>query len=405
MGFVETLLQHTAKSESPRRYYYWAALSAIAGVVQNRVWFTRQEGQLLLYPNIYVLLVGRSGLRKGPPVHLARALVTAVDTTKVIAGRGSIEAIIDEIREMVTKADGGPPDTSSTAYLSASEFASFLVADPLALTQLTDLYDGHYNPDWTHRTRGHGKGKLEKVCINLFGASNEVHLKDALPENAIGGGFLARTFIIFADKKSHSDPGWTDGINTFPARFDEMVGMLKEISKAKGQFKYTKEAKEFYDQWYINYDKEDHSDDTTGTLERFHDHVVKVSMLVSLSDKPNLIITLDHVKEALLVCESFVPGNRRIGMGQTSKSLSAPGTAVLIKALLEAPDHTLLRSEALRKYWQHFDSFELDKIAESLMAQKAIRIRNMVDPEDGQRELGYELNPKIVERYKKSENN
>jgi hypothetical protein len=184
-----------------------------------------------------------------------------------------------------------------------------------------------------------------------------------------------------------------------------LVKILQDISKVKGQFKYTKEAKDFYDAWYIKYDEEDHSDDTTGTLERFHDHVVKVSMLVSLSDRPNLIITLDHVKEALLVCEAFVPGARRIAMGQSSRSVSAPGTAVLIKALLEAPGNEMLRSEVLRRHWQHFDSFELDKIAESLQAQKAIRIKNMIDPEDGKRELGYELNPKVIERYQKRNSN
>jgi hypothetical protein len=39
-----------------------------------------------------------------------------------------------------------------------------------------------------------------KAPVTLLGASNEAHIKDAIPEN-IGGGFVARTFIIYADKE------------------------------------------------------------------------------------------------------------------------------------------------------------------------------------------------------------
>src|SRR6266496_5863122 len=107
-GFVELVLRYTQQSESPRKFYYWSALSAISAVVKNNVYINRQGGRLKLYPNIFVLLVGRSGLRKGPPINLARALVEAVDNTRVITGQISIPALITALQTAITKENGGP---------------------------------------------------------------------------------------------------------------------------------------------------------------------------------------------------------------------------------------------------------------------------------------------------------
>ena len=159
-----------------------------------------------------------------------------------------------------------------------------------------------------------------------------------------------------------------------------MRDKLIEISKVKGQFKWNPEALECYDAWYNKFDAEDHSEDQTGTLERFHDTVLKVAMCISLSNKLDKIIELKDMEQSIIACEAYVPGSRRVGLGQGSKSISAPGTAVFIKALVLDSEHKMLRSEMLRRHWEFFDMFELDRIAESLQAQKAIRITMERDP-------------------------
>src|SRR3954467_13696876 len=105
MTWVERVLQSTEGSESPREYYYWGALAAISAVVANNVYLDRFYYKL--WPNIYVILVGRSGLRKGPPIQLAKSLVEEVNNTRVFAGRSSIEAIIDQLATATTKEGGG----------------------------------------------------------------------------------------------------------------------------------------------------------------------------------------------------------------------------------------------------------------------------------------------------------
>jgi hypothetical protein len=370
-------------------------LTAIAAVVKNNVFL--DKFQYKLYPNVYTLLVGKSGLRKGPPVNLARALVTAVDTTRVIAGRTSIQAVIADLARSVTKDNGKAPITDASGMLVSSEFASFLIADPQALTILTDLYDGHYNPEWINRTKVSGQEVLKNPCITMLGASNEIHIKDAIPSTAMGGGFFARTFIIFADKKANVNALVDRPTGLLP--WDGLVQQLREISKAKGPFKWSEDGKARYKSWYESYQGDEDLDDTTGTMERLHDHILKVAMLISLARNPlDMMLSLPDIEEAIKACMDYIPGAKRVALGQIGTSVSAPGTAVLLRELLTNAEHRIRRDHALHKYWHHFDAPELDRIADSLVAQKAIRIVTGRD-DDGGLEIWYYLNPKVLERY------
>src|SRR3990167_58763 len=96
MTWLDEVLASAEELESPRRYFLWSALTAISAVVKDSVWVNR-GGAYNLYPNIYVILYGPSGLRKGLPIALARQMVTEVGNTRVISGRSSIEAIIQEL--------------------------------------------------------------------------------------------------------------------------------------------------------------------------------------------------------------------------------------------------------------------------------------------------------------------
>jgi hypothetical protein len=393
MSFIDSVLKYTIGSESPRRYYYWSSLVAIASVLKDQVYLDKFYYKL--YPNIYVLLVGRSGLRKGPPINLAQALVREVNNTRIYAGRVSIQGVITDLAKSKTKEGGGPPQMDSAGSLFASEFASFLVSDPQALTILTDLYDGHYNPEWTYMLKNSPNASLKRPCVVLFGATNEVNMKDVIPDNAIGGGFIARTFIIYADKKSVANSLTDRPEITFP--YQGLIDELKEIARCKGEMKWSVRGKALYNEWYTQFQTIETEEDTTGTMERLHDHILKTAILISIARKRDMILEYEDLDEAIRACKDFVPGAKRIAISQVGKSVSAPGTAVLLRELITRKEHEITRTEALKKHWQHFDNFELDRIAESLFAQKAIEIRARRIGD--RQEVVYILNPEVLERY------
>jgi hypothetical protein len=393
MSFVDSVLFYTKDSESPRRYYYWSALTAIAAVVKDNVYLDRFYSKL--YPNIYVLLIGRSGLRKGPPVALAKHLVQNVNNTKMYAGRLSIQGVIADLSKARTKENGGPPNTDAAGFLVASEFASFIIRDPDALTILTDLYDRHYNEIWTYLLRNTPEEKLNKPTVSLLGASNETHIKDAIPNNAIGGGFIARTFIIYADKKSGVNALVDKPTDTIPV--SALIAELADIARCRGEFKWSEGGKDLYRAWYIKLQEvENLRDDPTGTLERLHDHVLKAAMLISLSRKRDMILEMEDIREAITACQAFTPAAKRIAMLQAGTAKSATGTSVVLMALLNEPGYQLTRTEMLRRHWAHFSAPELDSIIEDLHAQKALTLR--IDKSD----TVYTLNPKVVARFSKA---
>jgi len=396
--WIETLLASTEGSESPREYYYWAGLAAISAVVANNVYLDRFYYKL--YPNIYVLLVGRSGLRKGPPVALAKALVEEVNSTRIFSGRTTIEGIINELSTAKTKNNGGPPILDARGMLVASEFASFIIQNDSALTILTDLYDrNYYEKAWDYATKGGGIQSLKSPYLTLLGASNETHFKDVIPQNALGGGFIARTFVIHADVKSNSNPltERPEGI----VSIESLSKQLKVLSQTKGEFVWSKTAKQLYNDWYREYDSGTYDDDT-GMLERLGDSVLKVATLVSLSRDCSLELNERDVAEAIRKCMSFVPGARKVALGAQGKSPSKEGTAVILRFLLAHPEHSTTKTKLLQKFWGHFNADELKVIVDTLVVARAVKIEQK--QVIAGRGLGYiedyiTLVPEVVARY------
>jgi hypothetical protein len=85
-SWVEHIVEEHKEFESPLSFWRWAALAAISAVVKDSVWINR--GTMYdLYPNIYVMFHAESGLKKGPPVALAKKLVKEVNNTRIISVR------------------------------------------------------------------------------------------------------------------------------------------------------------------------------------------------------------------------------------------------------------------------------------------------------------------------------
>ena len=92
MNWLHDLVAQHDSLESPLSFWYWAAISAISAVVKDNVYIDRQIYKL--YLNIYVMLHADSGLKKGPPISMAKQLVDKVGNTSVISGRSSIQGCL-----------------------------------------------------------------------------------------------------------------------------------------------------------------------------------------------------------------------------------------------------------------------------------------------------------------------
>lgn len=359
--WLQRILHATDELESPKSFWYWASLAAIAAVVKDNVWLNR-GGAFKQYPNIYVMLLARSGLRKGPPINLAKRLVTKVNNTRIINGRSSIQAILKEMGTAYT-IPGGKVINKSDAFIISSELSASLVDDKATMNILTDLYDRLYNEgEWKSLLKME-TFNLKDPIVSMLVGTNEPHFRDFFAEKDVQGGFIGRMFVI-AESKKHRTNSLINDLE-HPFNDDLFLPHLRAISKLSGEFQslHKTDAGEIFTRWYTELDQVyDKVEDKTGTLERIGESVIKVSMLLSLARSTDLIINEQDINEAIAACQRLVGNIRKSTMTQGSKQGFADQKMLIIEELLARDNHMISKAQLLKKYWMHFNVEQLDQI-------------------------------------------
>lgn len=378
MNWVQQVVDLHSELESPESFWRWSAITSISAVVKDNVWLNQQIFNL--YPNIYTMFHADSGLKKGPPVNMAKKLVKLVNNTRVITGRGSIQGILKELGTGYTQ-PGGKIQTKSVAFICSSELSSSIVEDKVATKILTDLYDRIYNEGEWRSLLKMETFTLKDPTITMLTATNEAMSDDFFTKSAIQGGYFARTFIIYEKRGTK--------VNSLIYPLEEEISYgsvadyLKELAKLSGPFKplasvektgeykYRKVKKGkrgnrevwfnevgiIFDDWYDSFaelKQIDENRDDTGTMNRFDASVLKVAMLLSLAQEPKLEITESAMRDAITECEKLLGNVRRTTMGKQGISQSALLKTLIIMELLNRENHQITRTVLMKKMWQNY---------------------------------------------------
>lgn len=400
MNWLRELVDQHNELESPESFWYWSAIAAISAVVKDQVWLDRQIYNL--YPNIYVMLHAESGMKKGPPISMARQLVKPVNNTRIISGRSSIQGILKDLGTAYTS-PGGKIQTKSVAFICSSELSSSIVDDKVATKILTDLYDRQYNVgEWKSLLKME-TFELKDPTITMLTATNEAMSEDFFTRSAIQGGYFARTFIIY-EKEGQGSNSLIYRLEN-PPNYNSAADYLKQLAKLNGkfasmegdksdEFKYRKIKKTkkgsrelyfngvgiVYDDWYDNFKEmvKTTEKDETGTLNRFGDSVLKVAMLLSLAYEPNLVISEEAMHEAITQSEKLLGNVRKTTMGKQGISQAALLKTMIIMELLNREPHQVSRIILMKKMWQHYEnSAEFDDMMQSFDAAGMIKTNSI----------------------------
>lgn len=363
MSWIECLLKETDEAETPRSYITWAGLASISAVAAPNVYINR-GGVYKLSPNLFVMLIGESGLGKGLPVAIAKKLVGLVGTTRVISGRNTIQAIIRDLA--TTSADpktGVPKFKDSRGFIVSGEFATLLQEDKAALPVLTEMYDTHYMEDWKNSTKTSGVDTLKDINVTLFGGSTPEHFSNVVPETDVKGGFVGRILTVYEEERYKINPlSDTEAVNEIP--FNLLSTHLKKISEVKGDFKFTSDGRKFWEEWYTDI-RSRKVHDPTGAVNRLPDNVLKVAMCLSLSKGTELILRKSDLEESADKCMTLTIDTKRI-VGGKGKSALGEQTQLVLKILWRAENHIITRQKILSQNYGSFDAFDLDRIMHTL---------------------------------------
>lgn len=345
------------------------------------------------------MLHAESGLKKGPPISMARQLVKPVNNTRIISGRSSIQGILKDLGTAYTQ-PGGKITSKSVAFICSSELSSSIVEDPVATKILTDLYDRQYNVGEWRSLLKMETFELKDPTITMLTATNEAMSEDFFTRSAIQGGYFARTFIVYEKETSVSNSLIYP--LSHPPNYVGSADYLKQLAKLTGEFHPTASAEKsdkfrfrktkhgrdiwfnevgiIYDDWYENFKEvvKTSERDETGTLNRFGDSVLKVAMLLSLAREPTLILTEEAMSEAIIECEKLLGNVRKTTMGRHGISQSAILKTMIIMELLNRDNHQVTRTVLMKKIWQHYEKpAEFDDIMQSFDAAGMIKTNSI----------------------------
>lgn len=324
MSWLDLLLKQTEENEAPERYFWWSGLAAISAIARKNVWINRHFYKL--YPNIYVVLIStKSGARKGIPISICKKILEEVNLTRIISGCNSIQGMIQELSNQKTL-DSGTVIGDAHGIMLSDEFDAFLTDDPKSLTYLTTLYNTHeHEKGWEKTLKNSPKAFLKAPCLTMLVASNEMLFDSVVKRKDIEGGFIGRTILV---RESHSRP--RNSLVYAPKNiidFNKLAVRPAEVSRIKGEFKWTSEAGRLFDEWYLEMGD---PDDRTGTYNRLGDQVLKVAMLISLSRKDDLDLEFQDVELAIKKCEECVGAAVRISPTTESSNGDRPNAMKMV---------------------------------------------------------------------------
>jgi hypothetical protein len=297
-NWIQGYLTYTAESESPEEYHLWVAISAIAGAMQRRSFFNYEY--FLVYPNMYVVLVGPAGrCKKSTAMRIGRSMLGGVPGIHFTTDSITRERLIQDLSQSKS-ADG---HSSMTAY--SSEFASFLTSSGMDMVIfLTDIFDSP--PEWAHKTKIGGTVKVTAPYLNLIGATTPDWIAKAMPLDTVGIGLTSRIVFVYQDTPRIKPP-FPKLNDAQKALFPILIEDLTRISGIQGEYKWESPAAEAkYSEWYkgrLAAPNPTGDPRLNGYFERKPVHIIKLMMIVSASQRDECVLTSDDFDAALALFE------------------------------------------------------------------------------------------------------
>lgn len=375
--FLSAYLKYSAKTEPPQSYHIWTCLSVIGAALQRKVYL--RWGFKTLYPNIYVVLIGPSGCRKGTAMNIGKDLLQEINGILMASESTTREALIRDMKDGITTFTD-PTDQMlkfhSSVTVFSEELSVFLGQQNIKfLADLTDWFDA--SDQWTYRTKGSGTDKLVGVCVNILGATAPDWLRSILPQEAFGGGFTSRVIFVVEDGKKQivADP-------RIPIEVQQMrpalVHDLEMINSMAGEMAFSDDAMAIYAPWYEQQSKSPAIKDPhfAGYCERRAIHALKLSMIVSASRSSERLITGQDFQRALALLEAVEPKMPRafLGLGRAKYSEM---TAQIFEFMKRSKRAT--QADVLNKFDLDLDEYTLQLIMKTLSARKVIEMTYLSD--------------------------
>jgi len=347
--FVQACVDAVADSPIPKPFAQWSALSAVAGAMGRRVWYSMANYDIR--SNLFVILVAPPGRNKSvslilPFTKVFSKLTTPVGTNEddqnfnsgldqyglrnyplyVIQDRITPEKLAVDMTK-ITRLDlrlSTPAldefyDSSMT--LVTSEFGTFMGRHERYLQMfMTDMWDSKM--EYSHKTKTAGEYLIIGPCLNWLACATPEQFVDNLPEDARSQGLLSRILPIYYD--GERIPQSLIQKRVSENTIDNLREDLADISKMYGPMTFDKDCFKIVDEDIkAGIPPEPTDNHLSEYVQRRVSHFIKVAIAVSASKRGTRKIMLEDwefTKELMFAAEKQMPkALEGFGMGRTGR--------------------------------------------------------------------------------------
>ena len=282
MDYLRSYIAYAGISEIPPQYTKWCGLMTLAAAAEDRVWVSKFRDKHIP-PNLYILLLGPSGIGKGEAIDTALRLIEPLGL-RVYRGKLTAPFLVDELASRKL-----PPKMLFVTPELALSVGSGQLADDL-IKLMTELFTGG-SYVFQEGTRTHRRHTFTGHCLNWLAGTTKEWLRDCVSQEAVRGGFFGRVASVSAvydlDVRVYTPQYRRDHVRLE----QELRTHLEGIRGLSGEMALAGDANTLLEQWYM--ERPARSDEAMiPTWKREHDLVLRLAMLCSLGESADGVLTL-----------------------------------------------------------------------------------------------------------------
>jgi len=271
-------------TEAPAAYHLFCFATSV-GMMLERMVHIKYPHEV--YPNIFCLLIGRSGYaRKESATRFGKKLTAEISDVQILPALASWEGLLEAMRNPLEEGDGLKHENTLVAL---SEFDALLKKaknDSVSnlIPNLCEIYD--CPPEARTPTRSNPL-KIEKPFVSILGGIQPEAVKQVFRGYDIHGGFCGR-FMYVRGRVKKPNP-WPDSVDTqaWKSIVDRLIAVRNEwVKRAAGtdsgsvELKLSDEARDIWNDFYMWHRAQNRDSELLATLTvRIPDQALKLAMI------------------------------------------------------------------------------------------------------------------------------
>jgi hypothetical protein len=330
-------------SEAPEKFHFWVAVSTIAGVLRRRVCI--DQGTFKWYPNFYIVLVGEPGIvKKGTAIKTGLRLLRDIPGVSIGSDVATWQGFLKQLEESIDSfAIGDGPlafrkhVTTNALTIPITEWGTFInPEDPIMINMLTKLWDCEDGISLSKTTLTQGDITIINPFVNMLAATTPTWMRDNIRTQFGGWGLSSRIIFIFASRPARivTFPDELQTAKLLAERLAPLSTDLLAISKLRGNFEITQDARAFAKQWNSSHvdrqinlaSQPDHNPWLSYFLARKLDYSFKLAIVLAAARRSELVIDYPEITDAIARMDE-VEGEMRNIFGERERMAPAAASA------------------------------------------------------------------------------